>query len=98
MLILLFSTQKSYFCDNDAIYELFIMKNRLENDVITKDIKPAGIHLLIITILDVPNHFHLRQIDRANFAVRGLSSMMNCLNRIVKANYLRSFVLQTHFF
>ena len=45
LLILLISTQKSYFCDNDAIYEV-IMKKRLENDVITTDIKSAGIHLL----------------------------------------------------
>ena len=42
MLILPISTQKSYFCDNDAIYDVIMQ----ENDVKTTDIKSAGIHLL----------------------------------------------------
>mgnify|MGYP003688546427 CR=1 FL=1 len=47
MPILLISTQKSYFFDNDTmtIYHV-IMQEPLENDVITTDIKSAGIHLL----------------------------------------------------
>ena len=47
-LILLFSTQKVYFGDDEA----FLRHNsrtiyQFENDVITTDIKSAGIHLLI---------------------------------------------------
>ena len=45
MLILLISTQKSYFCDNDTTYDV-IMEELVRNDVITTDIKSAGIHLL----------------------------------------------------
>ena len=45
MLILLNLTHKWYFCDNDAIYDV-IIQVPVENDVITTDIKSAGIHSL----------------------------------------------------
>ena len=44
MLILLISTQKSYFCDNDAIYDVIMQEPVIT--VITTDIKSAVIHLL----------------------------------------------------
>ena len=61
--------QKSYFCDNDAIFDV-AMQNRLENDVITPNINSAGIHLLYYHSII----FIFRQIDKDNFAVRGPSS------------------------
>ena len=45
ILILQISTQKFYFGDDDAIYNV-IMQNQFENDAITKDMKSTGIHLL----------------------------------------------------
>ena len=41
LLILLISTQNLYFVDDDAIYDVII---QFENDVITTDMKSAGIH------------------------------------------------------
>ena len=70
MLILLISTQKPYFCDND---------------VITTDIKSAGIHLLNYNSLII---FIFRQIDRADFAVLGPSSF------IVQSNLLDTYSFQ----
>ena len=61
LLISIISSQKLYFGDDDAIYDV-IIQEPFENDVITTDMKSAG----IIT---------LPQIDRANFAVRGPSSL-----------------------
>ena len=43
VLILLISSQKLYFGDDDTIDEF---KNLFENDVITTDLKSAAIHLL----------------------------------------------------
>ena len=45
ILIFLISKQKLFFGDDDAIYDV-IIKNQFENDVITRDMKSAGIHLL----------------------------------------------------
>ena len=45
MLNLVISTQMSYFCDIDAIYDV-IMQEPVGNDVMTTDIKSVGIHLL----------------------------------------------------
>ena len=52
------STQKLYFCNNDAIYEV-IIKNQFENDVITTDMKAAGIHLL--------NYYSFRHTQQFSF-------------------------------
>ena len=100
MIILLISTQKSYFCNDNAIYE-FIMKNRLENrkwrhNQRHKTGRDSFAELSLFKTY--PISFIFRQIDRAIFDVRGLSFLMNCLNQNMKANYLRSFVVQTHFF
>ena len=53
ILSLLFSTQKLYFGDNDAVHDQF------ENDIITTDLKSAGIHLL--------NYYSFRHTQQFSF-------------------------------
>ena len=58
LLIYLISSQKSYFCDNDAIYDIIMMQVSVRNDVIIKDIKSTRKICWITSLLYLLIRFH----------------------------------------
>ena len=77
MLILLISTQKSYFCDNDAIYDVIMQEPvwKWRHNFRHKISRDSFADLPLFKTFSII--FIFRQIDRANFAVRGPSSLVD---------------------
>ena len=69
---LLISTQKLYFGDGDAIYDVLMQVSVFKNDFITTDMK-------MIHLLNYKAFRHTWQIDRTSFAVRGPRSLNNTI-------------------
>ena len=77
MLILLISTWKSHFCDNDPIYDVIMQEpvKKWRHNHRHKISRDSFSELPLFKIF--PIIFIFRQIYRANFAVRGLSSLFS---------------------
>ena len=75
MLILLISAWKSYFCDNDAIYDVIMQEpvRKWRHNHRLKISRDSFSELPLFKTFAII--FIFRQIDRANFAVRGSSSL-----------------------
>ena len=75
MLILLISIQKSYFCDNDAIYDVIMQEpvRKWCRNYRHRTSRDWYAELPLFKTFSII--FIFRQINRANFAVRGPSSL-----------------------
>ena len=93
VLILLISTQKLYFCDDDAIYDVIIQEpvwkwRHNYRHEISRD--PFAESVLFQTYSTI---FMFSQIDRANFAVRGPSSFLHSLVNWIIFEEVSTFVM-----